>query len=97
MDHFNYRNGELYAEDVALSDIAAEVGTPFYVYSTATIERHIKVFDEALSGMPHLVCYAMKANSNLAVLPHRGEGRRGAGCGVGRRASPRDRCGLPGR
>ncbi len=68
MDHFAYKNGELYAEDVAISDIAAEVGTPFYVYSTATIERHIKVFDEALSGMPHLVCYAMKANSNLAVL-----------------------------
>ena len=68
MDHFNYRNGELYAEDVAIAEIAAEVGTPFYVYSTATIERHIKVFDEALNGMPHLVCYAMKANSNLAVL-----------------------------
>ncbi|MDC3347937.1 diaminopimelate decarboxylase, partial [Paracoccaceae bacterium] len=68
MDHFTYKNGELYAEDVAISDIAAEVGTPFYVYSTATIERHLRVFDEALSGMPHLVCYAMKANSNLAVL-----------------------------
>ncbi len=68
MDHFTYKNGELYAEDVAILDIAAEVGTPFYVYSTATIERHLRVFDEALSGMPHLVCYAMKANSNLAVL-----------------------------
>ena len=68
MDHFNYRNGELFAEDVAISEIAAEVGTPFYVYSTATIERHIRVFDEALNGLPHLVCYAMKANSNLAVL-----------------------------
>lgn len=68
MDHFTYKNGELYAEDVAIAEIAAEVGTPFYVYSTATIERHLRVFDEALSGMPHLVCYAMKANSNLAVL-----------------------------
>ncbi|MBY8976261.1 diaminopimelate decarboxylase [Rhodobacteraceae bacterium NNCM2] len=68
MDHFHYRNGELFAEDVALSQIAAEVGTPFYVYSTATLERHIQVFDEALSGAPHLICYALKANSNLAVI-----------------------------
>ena len=68
MDHFNYRGGELFAEDVAIAEIAAKVGTPLYVYSTATIERHIKVFEEALSGLPHLVCYAMKANSNLAVL-----------------------------
>lgn len=68
MDHFNYRDGVLHAEDVSLEAIAAEVGTPFYCYSTATLQRHLKVFDEALSGMPHLLCYAMKANSNLAVL-----------------------------
>ncbi|MEM7271329.1 MAG: diaminopimelate decarboxylase, partial [Pseudomonadota bacterium] len=64
MDHFAYRNGELYAEDVAVAEIAAAVGTPVYVYSTATFQRHFQVFDEALSGMPHLICYAMKANSN---------------------------------
>ncbi|MBV1863588.1 MAG: diaminopimelate decarboxylase [Rhodobacteraceae bacterium] len=68
MDHFIYRNGILHAEDVALPDIAAAVGTPFYVYSAATLTRHFRVFDEALEGMDHLVCYAMKANSNLAVL-----------------------------
>ncbi|MGC1428792.1 MAG: diaminopimelate decarboxylase [Albidovulum sp.] len=68
MDHFLYRDGALYAEDVALSEIAAAVGTPFYVYSSATLERHYRLFEEALSGLPHLVCYAMKSNSNLAVI-----------------------------
>lgn len=68
MDHFTYRAGILHAEDVALPEIASEVGTPFYVYSAATLRRHFQVFDEALHGMDHLVCYAMKANSNLAVI-----------------------------
>ncbi len=68
MDHFLYRDGALYAEDVPISEIAASVGTPFYVYSTATLERHFKLFDEALAGMDHLVCYAMKAASNQAIL-----------------------------
>ena len=68
MDHFLYKDGVLNAEDVSLTDIAATVGTPFYVYSTATLSRHFRVFDEALEGMDHLVCYAMKANSNIAVL-----------------------------
>ncbi|GLQ35069.1 diaminopimelate decarboxylase [Amylibacter marinus] len=68
MDHFLYKNGALHAEDVAISEIAASVGTPFYVYSTATFQRHFKVFEEALAGMDHLICYAMKANSNMAVL-----------------------------
>jgi diaminopimelate decarboxylase len=68
LDHFNYKNGSLHAEDVALSDIAAEVGTPFYVYSTATLERHFRLFDDALSGMDHLVCYAMKAASNQSII-----------------------------
>ena len=68
MDHFNYKNGNLHTEDVALSDIAAEVGTPFYVYSTATLERHFRLFDDALSGMDHLVCYAMKAASNQSII-----------------------------
>jgi diaminopimelate decarboxylase len=68
MDHFLYRNGALHAEDVPLSEIAAQVGTPFYCYSTATLERHFRLFDEALAGMDHLVCYAMKAASNVAIL-----------------------------
>ena len=68
MDHFIYREGRLHAEEVAVADIAAEVGTPFYCYSTATLERHYRLFEEALSPLPHLVCYSVKANSNLAVL-----------------------------
>ncbi len=68
MDHFLYRSGTLHAEDVPLAEIAAAVGTPFYVYSTATLLRHYQLFDEALSWGPHLVCYAMKAASNQAIL-----------------------------
>ncbi|WP_109312916.1 diaminopimelate decarboxylase [Ruegeria sp. AU67] len=68
MDHFLYRDGALYAEDVPISEIAAAVGTPFYVYSTATLLRHFQLFDDALDGMDHLVCYAMKAASNQAIL-----------------------------
>lgn len=68
MDHFLYRNGELHAEDVAVAEIAAEVGTPFYCYSSATLLRHFRLFDEALDGLPHLVCFAMKSNSNQAIL-----------------------------
>ena len=68
MDHFLYRDGVLHAEDVAIPEIADAVGTPFYVYSSATLTRHYRLFDEALEGMDHLVCYAMKANSNQAVL-----------------------------
>ena len=68
MDHFLYKNGVLHAEDIALTDIAAAVGTPFYVYSSATLKRHFQLFDDALTGMDHLVCYAMKAASNQAIL-----------------------------
>lgn len=68
MDHFIYREGELFAEGVSVAEIAASVGTPFYLYSTATLERHFKLFDEALEGVDHLVCYAMKAASNQAIL-----------------------------
>ena len=68
MDHFEYRNGRLFAEDVPVADIAATVGTPCYVYSRATLERHWRAFDRAFGEHPHLVCYAVKANSNLAVL-----------------------------
>ena len=68
MDHFEYKNGALAAEDVPVSEIAEAVGTPFYCYSTATIERHFRVFEEALSGLSATICYAVKANSNLAVI-----------------------------
>ena len=77
MDHFLYRDGVMHAEDVPLPQIAAEVGTPVYIYSRATFERHLRLFDEALGDLPHLVCYAMKANSNQAIL------RLVAGMGMG--------------
>jgi diaminopimelate decarboxylase len=68
MDHFNYKDGELHAEDVPLAEVAAQVGTPFYCYSTATLERHFRLFDEALEGLDHMVCFAVKAASNQAIL-----------------------------
>ena len=68
MDHFEYKNGVLAAEDVPVSEIAEAVGTPFYCYSSATIERHFQVFSEALSDVSATVCFAVKANSNIAVL-----------------------------
>ena len=70
MDHFLYRDGILHAEDVPVPEIAAAVGTPFYAYSSATLTRHFQVFEEALNGLPHLICYAMKSNSNQAVIRH---------------------------
>ncbi len=80
MDHFLYRDGQLWAEDVRIADIAAAVGTPFYVYSSATLLRHYGLFDEALAGLPHSVCFAMKSLSNLAVLKLLGDA--GAGMDV---------------
>jgi diaminopimelate decarboxylase len=80
MNHFDYRNGVLHAEAVSLSDLAATVGTPFYCYSTATLERHYRVFTEAFAGEKVLVCYAMKANSNQSVL--RTLAKLGAGADV---------------
>ncbi len=68
MDYFNYKDGFLWAEDVDITANIDKWGTPCYVYSRATIERHWKAFDSALGEQPHLVCYAVKANSNLAVL-----------------------------
>ncbi len=68
MDHFNYRGDSLYAEDVALGDVAERFGTPCYVYSRATLERHWHAFDQAFAKRAHLICFAVKANSNLAVL-----------------------------
>lgn len=80
MNHFDYRDGVLYAEDVPVTDIADQVGTPFYCYSTATLERHYKVFTSAFGDVDALTCYAMKANSNQAVL--KTLARLGAGCDV---------------
>lgn len=68
MHYFEYRSGELHAEEVPVQRIAREVGTPTYVYSLATLRRHYRVFDQAFARLPHLVCFSMKANSNLAVL-----------------------------
>jgi diaminopimelate decarboxylase len=80
MDHFLYRDGALHAEDVPVSEIAAAVGTPFYCYSRATLSRHFKLFDDALDGMDHLVCFAMKSASNQAILKLLGD--LGAGMDV---------------
>ena len=80
MNHFNYRNGVLHAEAVSLAELAQAVGTPFYCYSTATLERHFRVFTEAFGGERVLVCYAMKANSNQSVL--RTLAKLGAGADV---------------
>ena len=80
MDHFEYRNGELYAEDISLRLIADEVGSPVYVYSTATLERHYQAFANGVSGLDPLVCFAVKANSNIAVI--KTLARLGAGADV---------------
>ncbi len=78
MNFFQYQGRELYCEDVPVEQIAAEVGTPFYLYSASTIERHFRVFTEAFAGARHLVCYSVKANSNLAVLKLLAEAGAGA-------------------
>ena len=80
MNHVDYRDGVLFAEDVALPEIAAEVGTPFYCYSTATLTRHYNVFAQAFSSLDATICYALKANSNQAVL--RTLAKLGAGADV---------------
>src|SRR6266516_4849477 len=68
MHYFQYQAGELYCEEVPLSRIAADMGTPVYVYSERTLERHVRVFDDAFRSVPHLICYAVKANSNINIL-----------------------------
>ena len=68
MDYFEYKSGQLYAEEVAISELIKQQGTPCYIYSKATLERHWNAFDSAFGQHPHLICYAVKANSNLAVL-----------------------------
>jgi diaminopimelate decarboxylase len=80
MDHFLYRDGVLHAEDVSLADIAETVGTPFYAYSTATLTRHYRLFEEALSPLPHSICFAIKSLSNIAILKTLGD--LGAGMDV---------------
>ncbi len=77
MHHFEYRDGELFAEAVPVRRIAREVGTPAYIYSLATLRRHYRVFDQAFAKTPHLICFSVKSNSNLAVL--RAFGREGSG------------------
>jgi diaminopimelate decarboxylase len=77
MHYFDYRDRKLYCEDVPVSKIANEVGTPVYIYSEQTLRRHVRVFDEAFQSVPHLICYAVKANSNINIL------RRFAQWGVG--------------
>ncbi len=68
MHYFGYKKNKLYCEDLPVEEIARKVGTPFYLYSQTTLERHFKVFDAAFSAVPHLTCYAVKANSNLSIL-----------------------------
>jgi diaminopimelate decarboxylase len=68
MNYFEYKNDQLYAEDVAVADLASRFGTPLYVYSARTLRRHFRVFDEAFAGTDHLICFAMKALSNLSIL-----------------------------
>src|SRR5476649_1288549 len=80
MNHFDYRSGVLHAEAVNLSSLAQTVGSPFYCYSTATLERHYRVFAGAFADVPSLVCYAVKANSNQAVI--KTLARLGAGADV---------------
>src|ERR1700729_310492 len=80
MNHFDYRDGVLHAEAVSLVQLADAVGTPFYCYSTATLERHYRVFSDAFAGEKALICYALKANSNQSVL--RTLAKLGAGADV---------------
>jgi diaminopimelate decarboxylase len=80
MDHFIYQDGALCAEDVSIAEIAEQVGTPFYLYSSATLLRHYRLLDEALAGMDHLICFAMKSLSNQAILQLLGDA--GAGMDV---------------
>lgn len=68
MNYFHYQNDQLYCEGVSVADIAGKVGTPFYLYSEKTLRQHFRVFDSAFTDLPHIVCYAVKANSNIALL-----------------------------
>ncbi|MEL6961001.1 MAG: diaminopimelate decarboxylase, partial [Pseudomonadota bacterium] len=96
MDHFLYRDGQLMAEDVPLAQIAAEVGTPFYVYSSATLLRHFSLFDEALGWADHLVCFAMKSLSNQAVIKLLGDAGAGMDVVSGGEYARAKAAGVPG-
>ncbi|MEO1797397.1 MAG: diaminopimelate decarboxylase [Pseudomonadota bacterium] len=97
MDHFLYRDGALYAEDVPIAEIAAAVGTPFYVYSSATLLRHYRLFDEALSWADdHLVCFAMKSASNQAILKLLGDAGAGMDVVSGGEYARAKAAGVPG-
>lgn len=96
MDHFRYQGGALYAEDVAVADIAAKVGTPFYVYSSATLLRHFKLFDDALAWTDHTVCFAMKSLSNQAVLKLLGDAGAGMDVVSGGEYARAKAAGIPG-
>lgn len=77
MDHFHYKKGELFAEEVSLNDVAKEYGTPSYVYSKATLERHAKAYIDSFDSMDGLVCFSVKALSNITIL----KTLKNAGCG----------------
>ncbi len=96
MRHFDYKNGEIYAEDVPLRDIANVVGTPVYVYSTATFERHYSVFAESFSDVDALVAYSVKANSNIAVLATLAKMGAGADVVSGGELARAIKAGIPG-
>ena len=68
MHFFHYKKGELYAEEVPVREIVAKYGTPVYIYSASTLVRHFKAYDEAFDGKPHIICFALKANSNSALI-----------------------------
>ena len=68
MDYFNYKNDQLMAEEISVKQLAQQFGTPLYIYSRATLERHWHAFDSALQGHPHLICFAVKSNPNIALL-----------------------------
>ncbi len=96
MDHFTYRDGILHAEDVALAEIAAAVGTPFYCYSAATLLRHYRLLGEALAGLDHLICFAMKSNGNQAVLSLLGQAGAGMDVVSGGEYARARAAGIPG-
>jgi diaminopimelate decarboxylase len=68
MNYFHYKDNALWCEEVSVTDIARKVGTPFYLYSQRTLKHHFRVFDGAFAGVPHITCFAVKSNSNIAVL-----------------------------
>ncbi len=68
MHHFEIKNNELHAENISITELAKEYGTPLYIYSAATLRRHFEAFDSAFTGLDHMTCYSVKANSNLSVL-----------------------------